>query len=496
MGSRVRLRDHVRLMRRLSSAAPKGMARPTRPALVGPSAATWDALRPESYNYLGKILNARVYEIVKETPLEKAELLSAEMGNTILLKREDVHSVHSFKIRGAYNKISQLPGDQLRRGVVACSAGNHAQGVALSAVSLGIDATIVMPTGTPAIKVNAVSKLLARGTPGSRVVLHGANYDEAQAEAKRIMHEKGSSLIHPFDDPLVIAGQGTIGMEICKQTTGKPLDAIFVCCGGGGMLAGIAAYVKRVRPSTMVIGVEAEEAAGMTESLRAGQPVTLDSVGLFVDGAAVRTVGKETYRVCSALVDDMVTVSNDEVRHPPLGGSGGTHDGTQGGGQGGRQGSRQGDRHRVRQSGRQSGRQGGTHSSGSAAGEERQGIAAAAARGRARPRGAKGRRPKRPCAAQERLRRPAAPALAGPSLRPPPLRPRALPPTRPSSCTRCRRRRRPAGVRGDQGRVQRHARDPGARRRAGRRRREEVHRADGLSRLHVRRHDLGLQHRL
>lgn len=299
------------------SAAAAAAARPTRPALVGPSAASWDALRPEAYNYLGKILNARVYEIVKETPLEKAETLSALMGNTILLKREDVHSVHSFKIRGAYNKISQLSGEQLRRGVVACSAGNHAQGVALSAASLGIDATIVMPTATPAIKVSAVSKLLARGTPGSRVVLHGANYDEAQSEATRISTEKGSSLIHPFDDPLVIAGQGTIGMEICKQTTGKALDAIFVCCGGGGMLAGIAAYVKRVRPSTMVIGVEAEEAAGMTESLRAGKPVTLDSVGLFVDGAAVRTVGKETFRVCSALVDDMVTVSNDEVRRPP-----------------------------------------------------------------------------------------------------------------------------------------------------------------------------------
>ncbi|KAJ1637715.1 L-threonine ammonia-lyase [Pavlovales sp. CCMP2436] len=235
------------------------------------------------------------------------------MGNNILLKREDVHSVHSFKIRGAYNKISQLPPDALRRGVVACSAGNHAQGVALSAVSLGIDATIVMPTGTPAIKVNAVSKLLARGTPGSRIVLHGANYDEAQAEAKRIEAELGLSLIHPFDDPLVIAGQGTIGMEICKQTTGRPLDAIFVCCGGGGMLAGIAAYVKRVRPSVMVIGVEAEEAAGMTESLRAGQPVTLDSVGLFVDGAAVRTIGKETFRPPPALVDDMVTPPNDEV---------------------------------------------------------------------------------------------------------------------------------------------------------------------------------------
>lgn len=284
-----------------------------RPPIVGPESTTWEATRPEAYNYLGKILNARVYEIVQETPLQKAEILSGLMGNTILLKREDTHSVHSFKIRGAYNKISHLTGDQRRRGVVACSAGNHAQGVAQSAVALGIDATIVMPTGTPSIKVNAVSKLLSKGTAGSRIVLHGANYDEAQAEAKRIAAEKGSSLIHPFDDPLVIAGQGTIGMEICKQTTGKPLDAIFVCCGGGGMLAGIAAYVKRVRPSTMVIGVEAEEAAGMTESLRAGQPITLDSVGLFVDGAAVRTVGKETFRVCSALVDDMVTVSNDEV---------------------------------------------------------------------------------------------------------------------------------------------------------------------------------------
>lgn len=299
----------MRRPRFLSSAAQR-----VRPPLVGPEAASWDATRPEAFNYLGKILNARCYEIVEETPLVKAEAMSAELRNTILLKREDVHTVHSFKIRGAYNKISQLPREYLRQGVVACSAGNHAQGVALSAAKLGIDATIVMPTGTPAIKVNAVSKLLSRGTPASRVLLHGVNYDEAQAEATRICEEQGAALIHPFNDPLVIAGQGTIGMEICKQTTGKALDAIFVCCGGGGMLAGIAAYVKRVRPSTMVIGVESEEAAGMTASLRAGKVVSLDSVGLFVDGAAVKTIGDETYRVCSALVDDMVSVSNDEVR--------------------------------------------------------------------------------------------------------------------------------------------------------------------------------------
>lgn len=258
-------------------------------------------------NYLAKILNARVYEAADETPLQRAPALSAKTRNHVHLKREDLQPVRSFKIRGAYNKVAQLSHEQRSCGIVACSAGNHAQGVAFSAIKLGIDAVIVMPTGTPSIKVDGVRKL------GGRVVLHGDTYDEAAAEAARLVEVEGRTLIHPFDDPLVIAGQGTIGMEILKQCTGKPLHAIFVCCGGGGMLAGVAAYVKRVRPGVLVIGVEAEDAAGMTASLRAGQLQELEHVGLFADGAAVKRVGEETFRICNHLVDEMLTVSTDEI---------------------------------------------------------------------------------------------------------------------------------------------------------------------------------------
>uniref|UniRef100_A0A7S2SP50 Threonine dehydratase n=2 Tax=Rhizochromulina marina TaxID=1034831 RepID=A0A7S2SP50_9STRA len=260
--------------------------------------------------YLSSILNARVYDVAYETPLQHARSLSKALENNILLKREDMQPVHSFKIRGAYNKMVQLPQSQLDLGVVACSAGNHAQGVALSAAQLGCRAVIVMPLATPRIKVDAVR---AFGGLTTEVVLHGNNYDEAAAEAQRFQKEQGLEMIHPFDDPAVIAGQGTVGAEILKQTTSRELDAIFVCCGGGGMLAGVAAYVKRVRPLVKVIGVEAEDAAGMTASLAAGQVVTLPSVGLFADGAAVRTVGQETFRVCSQLVDGMVTVTTDEL---------------------------------------------------------------------------------------------------------------------------------------------------------------------------------------
>jgi len=229
------------------------------------------------------------------------------LHNSVYLKREDLQPVFSFKIRGAYNKIAQLSREQLKAGIVACSAGNHAQGVAMSANMLGVDAIIVMPEGTPSIKVDAVRKLKGN------VKLHGTSYDEAAAEAHRLVEQEGRTLIHPFDDPLVIAGQGTIAMEVLKQMTGKKLDAVFVCCGGGGMLAGIAAYVKRVRPGVMVIGVEAEDAAGMTASIRAGRRVSLDAVGIFADGAAVKTVGQETFRICNELVDEMVTVSTDEI---------------------------------------------------------------------------------------------------------------------------------------------------------------------------------------
>jgi len=232
------------------------------------------------------------------------------LKNTVLLKREDTQPVFSFKIRGAFNKMAHLSAEELNRGVVACSAGNHAQGVALSSRMLECRAVIVMPLATPAIKVNAVR---AHGGPTVEVRLFGNNYDEAAAEAKRLTSEESMTLIHPFDDPHVIAGQGTIGLEILKSCVSRPLDAIFVCCGGGGMLAGIAAYVKKVRPSVKVIGVEASDAAGMTASLKKGKVVTLDTVGLFADGAAVKTIGDETFRLCEKLVDDMVTVDTDQI---------------------------------------------------------------------------------------------------------------------------------------------------------------------------------------
>lgn len=260
--------------------------------------------------YLNRILNARVYEAAIETELQYAKNLSTDLKNTVFLKREDTQPVFSFKIRGAYNKMAHLSPDELSQGVVACSAGNHAQGVALSSRMLGCRAVIVMPLATPVIKVTAVR---AHGGPTVEVRLFGNNYDEAAVEAKRLMAEEGMTMIHPFDDPLVIAGQGTIGLEILKSCVSRPLDAIFVCCGGGGMLAGIAAYVKRVRPSVKVIGVEANDAAGMTESLKHGEVTTLDNVGLFADGAAVKTIGDETFRICKKLVDGMVTVDTDQI---------------------------------------------------------------------------------------------------------------------------------------------------------------------------------------
>ena len=298
------LRPELAWSRRRSSSTASSASSLSAPLDLGSNLRT---ATPEHNNYLGKILNARVYEAARETPLQHAPTLSLSTGNRVLIKREDLQPVFSFKIRGAYNKISQLSEAQREKGIVACSAGNHAQGVAMSASLLGIDAVIVMPRATPAIKVDAVRKM--RGN----VRLHGDTYDEAQTEAMRLVAEEGRTLIHPFDDPLVIAGQGTIGMEVLKQSTGKPLHAIFVCCGGGGMLAGVAAYVKRVRPGVKVIGVEAEDAAGMTASLRQGALTTLPSVGIFADGAAVKTVGQETFRICNELVDDMVTVSTDEI---------------------------------------------------------------------------------------------------------------------------------------------------------------------------------------
>jgi len=218
--------------------------------------------------------------------------------------------VFSFKLRGAYNRIANLSDAECKNGIVCCSAGNHAQGVAFSAHKFGLSAKIVMPTPTPGIKVDGVREF---GRENVEVILHGDTYDEAYAEAQRLVHEEGRILIHPFDDPATIAGQGTIGLEIVKQMTGQSVDAVFCCVGGGGLVAGVAAYIKRVRPEIAVIGVEAEDAAAMTQSLLAGHRVTLSDVGLFADGAAVKQVGEETFRLAQNLVDEMVTVSTDQI---------------------------------------------------------------------------------------------------------------------------------------------------------------------------------------
>jgi len=256
--------------------------------------------------YIRKILSARVYDVADKTPLERAPGLSERIGNEVFLKREDLQPVFSFKLRGAYNKIRQLSQEALSRGVVCSSAGNHAQGVALSAGKLGIRATIVMPRTTPPIKVQAVRKL------GGKVVLHGDAYDEAFQYAHRLADERGMTFVPPYDDPDVIAGQGTIGMEILQQHPGD-LAAVVVPVGGGGLIAGVATYVKYLNPEIRIIGVEPDDAPSMTRALQAGRRVRLDHVGLFVDGVAVRQVGREPFRICRELVDDMVLVSSDEV---------------------------------------------------------------------------------------------------------------------------------------------------------------------------------------
>ncbi|MDP1526908.1 MAG: threonine ammonia-lyase, biosynthetic [Rhodocyclaceae bacterium] len=257
-------------------------------------------------DYLERILNARVYDVAIETPLELAPNLTARSGNRLFLKREDMQPVFSFKLRGAYNKIAHLSPAQRQRGVICASAGNHAQGVALSAQKLGIRAVIVMPTTTPQIKIDAVRKF------GGEVVLHGEAYDAAYAHALTLEKKQKLAFVHPFDDPDVIAGQGTIGMEILRQHP-DPIDAVFCCVGGGGLIAGVAAYIKRLRPATKIIGVEAADADAMARSLKAGKRVKLDSVGLFADGAAVKLVGEETFRLCKDTVDEMVLVDTDAI---------------------------------------------------------------------------------------------------------------------------------------------------------------------------------------
>ena len=252
------------------------------------------------------ILTSRVYDVAEETPLEPAHRLSGRLKNEILLKREDLQPVFSYKLRGAYNRIAHIPENERARGVVTASAGNHAQGVAYAARHLGLHSLIVMPSTTPAIKVEAVRDL------GAEVVLTGDTYADAQAHCDELARTTGRTFVHPFDDRLVIAGQGTIGNEILRHQRGD-VTAIFVPVGGGGLIAGIASYVKALRPSIQVIGVEPYEADAMYQSLKAGRRVALDRVGIFADGVAVREVGALTFPIVQSLVDDIVRVTNDEI---------------------------------------------------------------------------------------------------------------------------------------------------------------------------------------
>jgi len=257
-------------------------------------------------DYLKKILTARVYDVAVESPFEPAKALSRRLHNKVLLKREDQQAVFSFKLRGAYNKMAHLTPEQLKKGVICASAGNHAQGVALGANRLGTRAVIVMPTTTPQLKIDAVKAL------GGKVVLQGDSYSDAHAHALTLQKKQGLTFVHPFDDPDVIAGQGTIAMEMLRQHQG-PLDAVFVAIGGGGLISGVAAYIKAVRPDVKVIGVQMNDSNAMIQSVRAGKRVTLQDVGLFSDGTAVKLVGEETFRLTRKLVDDYIEVDTDAV---------------------------------------------------------------------------------------------------------------------------------------------------------------------------------------
>ena len=276
-------------------------------------------------DYLKKILTARVYDVASETALEPARALSRRLHNTVLFKREDQQPVRSFKLRGAYNKMAQMPPEQIAKGVICASAGNHAQGVALSASRMGVRAVIVMPTTTPQLKVDAVRSF------GGEVVLFGESYSDAYGHAVKLQKKEGLTFVHPFDDPDVIAGQGTVAMEIMRQVqtlgadkaaksghktgskTGPGLDAVFVAIGGGGLISGVANYIKAVAPGVKVIGVQMNDSNAMIQSVGAKQRVTLPDVGLFSDGTAVKLVGEETFRIASNLVDDYVTVDTDAV---------------------------------------------------------------------------------------------------------------------------------------------------------------------------------------
>ncbi len=257
-------------------------------------------------DYLKKILTARVYDVAVESALEPARNLSRRLHNKVLLKREDQQAVHSFKLRGAYNKMAQLSPAQLKKGVICASAGNHAQGVALSANKMGVRAVIVMPVTTPQVKVDAVKSF------GGEVVLHGESYSDAYTHAVAIEKKQGLTFVHPFDDPDVIAGQGTVAMEILRQHQGR-IDAVFVAIGGGGLISGVANYIKAVRPEIKVIGVQMNDSDAMMQSVAAKKRVTLADVGLFSDGTAVKLVGEETFRVARGLVDEFMTVDTDAV---------------------------------------------------------------------------------------------------------------------------------------------------------------------------------------
>ena len=257
-------------------------------------------------DYLKKILTARVYDVAVESPLEPAKILSRRLHNKVLFKREDQQAVRSFKLRGAYNKMAHLTPEQLGKGVICASAGNHAQGVALSAHKLGTRAVIVMPTTTPQLKVDAVVAM------GAEVVLHGDSYSDAFTHASVLEQAQGLTFVHPFDDPEVIAGQGTVAMEMLRQHQG-PLHAVFVAIGGGGLISGVANYIKALRPEIKVIGVQMNDSDAMMKSVAAKERITLTDVGLFSDGTAVKLVGQETFRIASDLVDEFMTVDTDAV---------------------------------------------------------------------------------------------------------------------------------------------------------------------------------------
>ncbi len=259
----------------------------------------------KTINYLNLIRNANVYDVAIRSPLDFARTLSERTNNRILMKREDLQPVFSFKLRGAYNKIINLSNNEIKNGVICSSAGNHAQGVALAATKRKVRAVIVMPITTPQIKVDAVRAL------GGEIILHGNTYDDAHKHAKELEVKECLSFIHPFDDPMVIAGQGTIGLEILHQTNSE-IDIVFVPIGGGGLISGIAACIKLQYPNIKIIGVEPDDSAAMYESIRTGEPISLERVGIFADGVAVRRVGNETFKLCQKYVDEIITVNTDQ----------------------------------------------------------------------------------------------------------------------------------------------------------------------------------------